>query len=567
MHLKLARLAVLMLSSSLLPAQAPVTDPTPPAPPKVSAAEQLFRDAWWAESGANDLDAALRGYLAAVAADGASAVKARALLFAGRLQQRQGQADAALATFRRLVTEYATETTLVDQARGHLRELTSVDLRQNYDEWYERRLFSEEVQLVVLGKIEALAGLGGGRTDDQANAERLRTANRLVAELRAFGKGAVPGLRKAALSAQWDFANTAIDLLFDLGEVPPLAALVRNQDWAGDSERIRRLFEAKAKDRLPEPLPRTLHARGLAAALQGADAVVTFVLGADLDAPGEYLSPWVGAVLPWPGPRARLLAALHAPGTALAVREAIEQAFVQASDQPGVTAAEWQALSADPLRAETRDCAIRCAARALRAGDAAVLDSLLAQLVDRDGGTAGHDARAVVVFAEGLNENPRVELLPWTTARLRAVLVALPANPEARVHDMVTRLRRTDATRSVLAATLAEDPAALVQARRQLGDDGAVVADLGQSFGGEADSADEQLLHARRWHAALADAFGACWPKYDDAARLAAVLVLRAAANPFADRRALLAFLTARRTDASAPVQQAIDVALEVLRR
>lgn len=93
------------------------------------------------------------------------------------------------------------------------------------------------------------------------------------------------------------------------------------------------------------------------------------------------------------------------------------------------------------------------------------------------------------------------------------------------------------------------------------------MADLGQSFGGEADSADEQLLHARRWHAALDDAFGACWPKYDDAARLAAVLVLRAAANPFADRRALLAFLTARRTDASAPVQQAIDAALEVLHR
>ena len=539
-----------------------------PSGPKarVAAAEQMFRDAWWAESGANDVEAALRGYLAAVAADGPAPVKARALLFAGRLQQRQGQAAAALASFRRVLTEFATETATVNEARGHLRELTAVDLRQNYDEWYERRLFSEEVQLTVLGKIEALAGcLGMNSSGEQEPKEMRQQTMKLMAELRAFGKGAVPALRKAAVGSHQVLANVAIDLLVECGEVPPLAALLQHEDWACDGEVVRQLLLAKSKEQLPEPLPDRLHAHGLAAAMRGPIAVAEFVLQRGARVDGEAILPWATAVLHNPEARQRLLAGLHEPTTSLHVRHVIETAFTQEEAPREVSAVEWMALGKDSVRAETRTVAVARATAQLGAEGAEVLDQLLGWLLDREAHPSGHDATLVNAFAEGLRRNRQPEMLPWSPARLRAVFVALPAHPEAQIDDAVMQLTRRETTRTMLVHTLFADPMAFAAAFRLTGDDNAAADNLGRNFLGAAGAEADVQMHGRRWNAVVAEAFTAAWPKYDEAARLAALLVLRGVVCHAAEKRPIAKALTDLRVAATVPVQAAIDALLAVV--
>src|SRR5690606_32246945 len=138
----------------------------PAAAQQPTPAEAAYRDAWWAESGQGDLPAALKGYLAAAAAEGPSAIRAKALLGAGSVHQRLGKTESAIATFRQLLQQCPGEADVAEQARTHLRELTAVDLRDGYDEWYQRRLFSEEVQVQILQKIQALAIKAAERPQD-----------------------------------------------------------------------------------------------------------------------------------------------------------------------------------------------------------------------------------------------------------------------------------------------------------------------------------------------------------------------------------------------------------------
>ncbi|MBL8756366.1 MAG: hypothetical protein JNK15_23935 [Planctomycetes bacterium] len=537
-----------------------------PTKARVTAAEQLFRDAWWAESGANDADAALRGYLAAVAAEGPAAVRARALLFAGRLQQKQGKSEAALAAFRRVLGEFATESAAVTEARGHLRELTAVDLRQNYDEWYERRLYSEEVQLAVLGKIEALAALRGEQPQEAtAQRERAQTIARLVAELRAFGKGAVPGLRKAAVGGAPGFVDTAIELLFDLGELPPLAALLRNEDWVFDTQRIRRLFAGShGPDRLPEPLPDRFHAHAVAAALQGPRALAERILKNGDSVDGDMLRPWIEAVLSDPAARGALLGALRQPATSLLLQQSIESAFQQWDQDVPMPIVEWIALGARPVRAETRTFVVQRAAGQLGPEDAQPFDQLLGWLAIEDTPSAGHDPAVVQAFAEGLRSNRRAELLPWTVARLQAVFIALAANAEAQIDDAVMLLIRRESTRALLVAMLFGDPIALVAPYRLAGGDDAVAEQLSRNFVGAAGTEADAQMHGRRWNAALAEGLHAAWPKYDDQARLAALVVLRGAMCQVAEKRPIAMLLTGLRAGASVPVQAVIEALLPI---
>jgi hypothetical protein len=538
----------------------------PPPTSRVAAAEQLFRDAWWAESGTNDTDAALRGYLAAVAAEGPAAVRARALLFAGRLQQKQGKADAALTTFRRVLTEFATENAIVNEARGHLRELTAIDLRQNYDEWYERRLFSEEVQLTVLGKIEALAALeGANQAEEPERTERRNRIVRLLAELRAFGKGAVPGLRKASMGGLQQLASTAIDLLFDLGEVPPVAALLANDDWLYDSGKLRLLVTARQRERLPEAPSDRLTARVLAAAWQGPHGLTTFVLEHGGRMNSELTQSWVAAVLPHAESRQRMLEALQGSMTAVGVRRAIEAAFTQWDDGNPWPAAQWLQLGTDPVCAETRTFAVTRVASVLGPDDAPILDSLLQWLVDRDAQPSGHDGTLVNAFATGLRDNPQPELLPWSTTRLLAVLVALPAHPDAQIDAVVTHLTRRDVTRTLLAKTLFAEPLAIATAFRQAGDDDAAADSLARSFVGASGTDADVQMHGRRWNVVLAESLASRWTTLDDPARLAALLLLRGALCHQAEKKPIAKVLAELRGGASAPVQTAIDALLALV--
>lgn len=539
-------------------------EPAGSTPPKVQApsAEQLFRDAWWAESGSNDVDAALRGYLEAAAANGPAGVRARALLFAGRLQQRLGQPDTALASFRRLVTEFATETALVNEARTHLRELTAVDLRQNYDEWYERRLFSEEVQLVILGKLEALASRADlSFTDDKQQQEHRRQLQTLITEIEVFGKGAVPALRKFALGRHDAMARTAIGMLFAVGETPPLRALLAHADWLDDADLVGKLLKQKSKEAMPELPVDDRRARLLAAILEGPDALTRLILASPLDGTGE-LSTLVHAVLPYPTARARLLTALQQPGLALIVREAIENAF--AYDEELVLGAEdWLVIGADPLRAEVRSLSLARAARALRPDDAGLLDRLLAAVVDATS-SSGHDPALVRALAGGLGENRVVELLAWTPERLGKLLRCLPTADEPVFAPLLRQLRRVEAPRQALAEALFADPLALCREfRLTLADDG-VVERFQQHSVAAMDSDDDLALLARRWHATIEKTLAAKWAGYDEAGKLAAIVVLRGFALP-STRGALVEFLRRQEPGASAGLKPALTAAIAEL--
>ena len=544
-------------------------EPAGSTPPKVQtpSAEQLFRDAWWAESGSNDVDAALRGYLEAAAASGPASVRARALLFAGRLQHRLGKPDTALASFRRLVTEFATETALVNEARTHLRELTAVDLRQNYDEWYERRLFSEEVQLVILGKLEAIASRADlSFTDDKQHQEHRRQLQALITEVEVFGKGAVPALRRFALGRHDAMARTAIGMLFAVGETPPLRSLLAHADWLDDAALVGKLLQQKSKEAMPAlPVDDRL-ARLLAAILEGPDALTHLILTSPLDGTAD-LSSLVAAVLPYPTARARLLTALQQPGLALIVREAIENVFAYGEDLV-VGAADWLAIGASPLRAEVRHLALAAAARALRPDDAGLLDRLLAAAVAATS-SSGHDPALVQALAGGLGENRVVELLAWTPDRLGKLLHCLPAIEEPAFAPMLRQLRRLETSRQTLAKALFADPVALCREfRLTLADDGVVdrLRHHANDANAEMDSNDDLALLARRWHDVMVKTLAAEWAGYDEAGKLAAVVVLHGFALPSA-HGALVEFLRQQEPGASAELKAALTYAISNLTR
>jgi hypothetical protein len=565
----------------------PANGGTPPTGSPLPAAEQLFRDAWWAESGANDTEGALRGYLAAAAADGPAAVRARALVFAGRLQQRLGKADQALASFRRVVTDFATESQAVGEARTHLRELTAVDLRQNYDEWYERRLFSEEVQLVILGKLEAAASLlsdGSGSAEQQR--ARHEQANVLLAELLPFGKGAVPALRKAAVGAHGELAERAISLLFRLGEVPPLRALLERSEWLSDSDAVRRLCTTRTGERLPgggadadgrarfvdtdrdgipdqrvAPERLSPHERVVAAAMDGPQALAALVV-ADCGLQEHELSPLVAALLFDAQARATLLAALRRNDVPLGVRSAIEETLTRGDLDPMLTTAEWLAVGEEPLRAELRAYAARRVAATVTANDGEAFDRLLHWVVEQEPLGLTMDLREQLFG--GLTEHRAPELAPWTPQRLALVLRTVGSgDPANAMPQFWSRLRRAASFRATMALAVLDDPVALVTAFRRDGDDAAAVESLAAHFAGDLDSQHDAQLMARRWHEAVAAALPAAWAKLDEKARLAALIVLQGVRHP-ADAKApaLRAFLEQQAKGESAAVRAAIEQTL-----
>jgi hypothetical protein len=341
--------------------------------------------------------------------------------------------------------------------------------------------------------------------------------------------------------------------------------LLKHDSWASDSGKIQRLFAYHTKDRLPEPLPEHLHARGVVAALQGPQDVVAFVLEHGARVNCVSMEPYVRAVFPNGDARKRLLAALHEPTTALAVRQAIELACTQWEEGIEVPAAEWLLLGSDPVRAETRTFATMRATAQLGPNDAQALDQLLGWLVVRDCKPEAHEPELVCAFANGMRSNRQAELLPWTPARLRAVFLALPSHPDAQIDDAVMLLTRRETTRTMLVQMLFAEPLVLATAFRQAGDDNAAADNLARNFLGAAGSEADAQMHGRRWNAAIAEALAAAWPKCDDTTRIAALLVLRGAHCHVADKRPIAKALTELRVAATGPVQAAIDGLLAIV--
>lgn len=567
-----SRLAFLLTALSITPWA--IAQEVPPTPtPRPSAAELQLRDAWWAESGANDLSAALRGYLAAVAAEGPATVRARALLWAGRLQQRLGQSEQALASFRRLLVEFAAETELVGEARTHLRELTAVDLRQTYDEWYERRLFSEEVQLVILGKLEALAAnlASEGRSEADRNA-RGEERRALVAGVMSFGRGAVPALRKAAVGKQEAMADLAIDLLFRLGEVPPWEALRASTPWCSDPDALRLLLAPPGAGAAQADEPRSpWHVRCLLACRRGPVAAAEFLLSCTSRA-SEELQPLAAVLLEHEQPRRTLLAALSRTDVALRVRQAIERVLCEGESwADGLTTAEWLAAGEQPLLQDLCLVSLQRAARGVRADEPELLDRMLARLAAAAAGgpptsEAGQAAaRLATAFLLGLDEHPAVELLPWTPERLQTLLLAAACSVDASLRQVLQSLRRQPELRRRLAERLFAAAVALGTAYQLSAEDATTLDALRRQFEVELETEGDTVAFARQWHAAVLDAATAAWPTLDERARLASLLLLPAVCSSVHDTAVMRPFLEARANDPSELVRVAITRALESL--
>lgn len=554
---------VFVLCSAFVAAQDPAIAPpaavgvvAPGATP--SAAEQQFREAWWAESGRNDLDAALRGYLAAVIADGPPAVRAKAMLAAGRIQQKQGRTEPALASFRRVLSEFAGETEIVAAARTHLRELTAVDLRQGYDEWYERRLFSEEVQLVILGKLEAMSShLSRQFADDRLRQESQVQRSQLRGEILAFGKGAVPALRKAAGGRHQELADMAIEMLFELGEMPPVEALVRNEDWVMDVRAWQQLLRKPVV--VPTASAAGWHVPFLAATPRGPSALVDVLLQAPPQH-AEAMSSLVAALLATEGARARLLAMLGDQEIALVLRDAIAQAL-QNEEMIGLSSAEWLLAARDPLRWQLQVHAVNQATLRLAADQPRQLDELLA-LVAAAPGDGVNDGTPADGLLAGLEGNVIAERLPWTPERLQAVFaIAGPCSQTLPAFTLA--LRRNDRTRTMLAAALLDDPSKVAAAWRREQTNEQPVARLRETFPDYEASLGGALAFRRLWHHALAEALTTRWPGYDERQRLDALALLDGMTNPTGDRRELQDFLRQQVGSASDGVKAAMAPLLE----
>lgn len=511
---------------SLLPAAVlAAQEPGPEAP-----AERAFRDAWWAESGRGDLPAALAGYLAAAAAEGPAAIRARALLAAGAVQQRLGKSESAIATFRQVLRDFPAEAAVAEQARVHLRELTAVDLREGYDEWHERWLFGEEVQRQVLARIDELAAVlaqeAARRRDSKERRALQQEIDTARARVLAFGRGSAPALHQFATAPQRSLAEAAVDLLFELGELPAARALLGTSGWTSSSENWRRVLAgSRAGGSEPGALrecPRAdpAHARLVAAALRGPAALADVVLDQEppLARGGSELASAARALVELGGDgRARVLAALGTPEVPLRTREAIEQGL--AARPPDLGVAEWLAISREPLHFRLRIAATERCARRLRLADGEALDELLRRVEEAPAGEA--KAELLEALNNGLAQNDTPLQVPWSVSRLRRLLVLLARR--GSIANVYTALVRDEVLRSVLVEAALGEPGQIAAA---FADDGGEIGDLAQHF--ELQLSDEYDIARVEglWNRSLAQYLERAWDGWNDVQRLDALRIL-----------------------------------------
>ncbi|HZN41960.1 MAG TPA: hypothetical protein VFD82_24360 [Planctomycetota bacterium] len=540
-------------------ASAQQQEPAPAPAPATSEAEKLFRDAWWAESGKNDLETALRGYLAAAAAEGPASVRAKALLHAAGAQQRLGKADAALDLYKKVIAEHATERACVEQARVHLRELTAVDLRQNYDEWYERRLFGEEIQLLILGKLEALTSLlaQGWPQESKEQQTHRKQIDVLEAEIRAFGKGAVPALHKACSGGHDASREHAIDMLFSLGELPPVSALLSCDGWLGDAQHWALLLANPSTAALPASS--AWHRPLLAAARQGPAQLLAAML-ASRDrhlVEGDIVTHITTALLQHDASRDATVAAIGSEETPHVFRLAMEAALCESGEALRLSAQQWLQVSEDPLSFGVRIAGTRHAANLLGKGDEAILESLLQRAETARQGIGLTDLTEML----GLGLGRRVAPLdvPWTAARLRRLMLIGQHKVSLNLVEILSPLHANTRTRAMLTEALFSEPAAFVAAIRSIPDadrlENPLVDQVAFPNGGERENA----LFCPRWHAAMLAVLEREWSKWNDANRAAAVWIVQQTMRTEGSFDAVRTFLDGKKAGAAEPVRTAIE--------
>ncbi|MDJ0974562.1 MAG: HEAT repeat domain-containing protein [Planctomycetota bacterium] len=205
-----------------------------------SAAARLFREGWWLETGAGALDKASAKYQAALAAEGSTKIRARALYRLGVVLQRMGKTEEGIKALERLTKEFASESQLLAEAQKRLEEWTGQDLKESFGEWYLRYQYSPEFQAKV---IDLVLKLGAGHSE-------FKVRNAAEQELLTIGEPAVAALRAHAASTNRTLATAASRLIFRLGHVPPPEALIVATGWSDNAGQVSRVLEGDASTRL-----------------------------------------------------------------------------------------------------------------------------------------------------------------------------------------------------------------------------------------------------------------------------------------------------------------------------
>ncbi len=280
----MARLPLALLILIVIAAPAFAGDETEDTP-----AAQLFREAWWQETGAGALDKALAGYEKALVAKGSKAVRARALYRMGVVLQRMGRVQEGVKALERLSREFGDQKELLAKAQARLEEWTAEDLRTSFSEWYKRYQYSPAFQSKIVDLVLKLA-----HQKEQNAAEN---------ELLTIGEPAVPALRAHATSANPALREHVVLLLTQLEALPPADALLRTRRWADDwrSYRMFMQLDAAQRESLKRELagehdgPAAARARWIRGALDGHDGLLA-MLAAEQEAVNTAAVAWLNAI-------------------------------------------------------------------------------------------------------------------------------------------------------------------------------------------------------------------------------------------------------------------------------
>lgn len=274
------RSPILTLLLALAPLASPLLTPAraDEAADDQSPAGKAYREAWWAETSGGNLTQALELYAKVLEAEGASALKARALFRRALVLQRIGKTEEAIRALERLAKDFPGEAALQAEARARLSEWTAVDLKTSFEEWFRRYRFSPEFQAKIVDLVLKL-----GASD-------LGVSAAAYGEVLTIGEPALPALRQHLGSANSQLHDRVVSALLALKEVPSADALRRAATWRNDWNAWRVLTGAppEVRARLKAELdPKATWDQGLIATLDGPAAVLRWARATGPEVPWE----------------------------------------------------------------------------------------------------------------------------------------------------------------------------------------------------------------------------------------------------------------------------------------
>ena len=494
-----------------------------------TAAEKQFHAAFWQETGRGELNIALRGYLAAAAAKGPETTRAQALLRAAMLQHRLQKSTDAEKTLQQLFRRFPSQKAVIADGERRLDEWRRIDLRRNYSDWYKEHLFRPEIQAKILEHLQALSRIQAPKRRTRKELDQFK--NDLAAierEILVYGQGAVPALMEMAKtgvsSGNSDLTERANRLIFLIGRLPPVAALLENSQWLEEERAWRTVFHINAQERqliLAGVGQRLGYVPQLLAASAAGPANLIEILGGEIGGTfAKRKSRGLSAVLKAlhktadPKLTRQLMQLSEDAEVPVLVREAIERA-IAAYGIPDASAAEWVDWSKDRLLWDSHTKALRNAAQRIRKSDGKILDRLFSTLE-----STPKDLRESVTEAVlyGLRENSRPLQIPWTEDRLYRFLQSYNSDSSS-LSESIGFQWRTDAGRTMIAAAILRHPSKI---EALLLTDASTVSSIFRDHRGD----ERDGLLERQWSREVARQIQQRWGEWPFADRVIAIRLI-----------------------------------------